>query len=125
MGLAYLFITHDLRVARWIADRVLVMYLGAIVESGTSAEIFAHPKHPYTQALLAALPGSPSPWRRAIGDIPSAFRMPTGCRFRTRCAYAERVCQAEEPRLREVSPNHHVACHLVDPSVRVDACGAP
>jgi oligopeptide/dipeptide ABC transporter ATP-binding protein len=119
LGVSYLFITHDLRVARWIADRVLVMYLGTIVESGTAAAVFNEPKHPYTQALLAALPGAQaSPWRRAVGEMPSAFQMPSGCRFRTRCSYAEAICATTEPPLIETAAGRHVACHLVKPEPR-------
>lgn len=117
LGVAYLFITHDLRVARWIADRVLVMYLGAIVESGPAETLFAEPKHPYTQALLAALPNAQAAsWRRAVGELPSALHRPSGCRFRSRCPYAEPICVEQEPPLMAIDADSSVACHLVSPS---------
>ncbi len=114
-GLSYLFITHDLRAARWLADRVLVMYLGRIVEVASAAMLFSAPKHPYTQALLAALPSAPrGPWQRAIGEVPSAFLVPSGCRFRTRCPYAEAICSQREPSLKPVADGSRVACHLAE-----------
>ncbi len=115
-GLSFLFITHDLRAARWLADRVLVMYLGRIVEVASAATLFSVPKHPYTQALLAALPSATKgPWQRAIGEVPSAFHVPSGCRFRTRCPYAEAICSQQEPVLKLVAEGNRVACHLVEP----------
>jgi oligopeptide/dipeptide ABC transporter ATP-binding protein len=118
LGLAYVFIAHDLAVVRHIADRVAVMYLGRIVEQGTAEEIFAHPTHPYTQALLSAVP-VPDPdeaaGRRRIllaGEVPSPADPPSCCRFRTRCAKADARCAAEEPALvaRPAHP-HPWACH--------------
>jgi len=114
-GLTYLFITHDLAIAKYISDRIAIMYLGKIVELADKQEIFANPLHPYTQALLAAIP-VPVPERERkttelIGDVPSAINIPSGCRFRTRCRYAKKGCAEKEPQLVPVSPNHYVACN--------------
>jgi peptide/nickel transport system ATP-binding protein len=115
-GLTYLFITHDLAIAKYISDRIAIMYLGRIVELGDKETIFSNPIHPYTQALLSAIP-VPVPERerrktQLIGDVPSAINIPPGCRFHTRCRYAEEACQEKEPELIPVSPNHYVACDL-------------
>jgi len=114
-GLTYLFITHDLAIAKYISDRIAVMYLGKIVELADKQTIFANPLHPYTQALLAAIP-VPVPERERkttelIGDVPSAINIPSGCRFRTRCRYAKKACAEKEPQLIPVAPNHYVACN--------------
>ena len=113
-GLTYLFITHDLAIAKYISDQIGIMYLGRIVEVGDKETIFSKPMHPYTQALLAAIP-VPDPDRKRkatelIGDVPSAIDIPSGCRFHTRCRYAKEACDEEEPKLVEVSSGHFVAC---------------
>ncbi|MEM3659626.1 MAG: ABC transporter ATP-binding protein [Thermoproteota archaeon] len=118
LQLTYLFITHDLAVAKYISDRVAIMYLGKIVEMGEKEEIFSNPLHPYTQALLSAIPvPNPDRKRRIIelkGEVPSAIRIPTGCRFHPRCPFAEEACQKEEPELTVASDGHLVACHLIN-----------
>ncbi|BBK33519.1 peptide/nickel transport system ATP-binding protein/oligopeptide transport system ATP-binding protein [Stella humosa] len=116
-GLAYLFIAHDLGVVKHVADRVAVMYLGRIVETASKGQLYATPRHPYTQALLAAVP-VPNPLARKepvvlAGEIPSPANPPAGCHFHTRCPFAVDRCRAEPPALREVAGGHRVACHLV------------
>jgi peptide/nickel transport system ATP-binding protein len=116
LGLTYLFITHDLAIAKYISDRIAVMYLGRIVELGDKDAIFSNPLHPYTKALLAAIP-VPNPEHRRktselVGDVPSAVNIPSGCRFRTRCKYAEKKCADREPELVAVDDNHFVACEV-------------
>lgn len=118
--LSYLFIAHDLAVVRHIADRVLVMYLGRVVEMGTKQQIYSRPCHPYTQALLSAAP-APDPDRKTHriileGDVPSPTRVPTGCAFHTRCPLVQPVCKAERPPLREVAPGQQTACHFATPN---------
>jgi oligopeptide transport system ATP-binding protein len=119
-GLTYLFISHNLAVIRHIADRVAVMYLGKIVELTDKHSLYAAPKHPYTQALLSAIPiAKPGLTRTRMvlgGDVPSPINPPSGCRFHTRCPYAEARCRTIEPPLADVGGGHHVACHLVQPS---------
>ena len=116
-GLAYLFISHDLAVMRHISHRIAVMYLGRIVELTDKRTLFLRPQHPYTEALLAAAT-APDPRRqrrkKAIvqGDVPSPAKPPPGCHFHTRCPYATADCRVTAPRLREIAPGHHVACHL-------------
>jgi oligopeptide/dipeptide ABC transporter ATP-binding protein len=119
-GFSYLFIAHDLAVVRHIADRVMVMYLGRIVEIGPKRQIYSAPQHPYSQALLSAAP-EPDPdarTKRIIldGDVPSPTRLPSGCTFHTRCPLAQGICRTQRPELREVAPNQIVACHFAAPN---------
>ena len=115
-GLSYLFIAHDIAVVEHICHRIAVMYLGKIVELTDRRSLFSMPQHPYTEALLSAVPvPDPKAKRKRIilsGDVPSPINPPSGCRFHTRCPYAFDRCKVEEPAMREVRPGHHVACHL-------------
>jgi peptide/nickel transport system ATP-binding protein len=116
LGVSYLFIAHDLAVVRYVSTRIGVMYLGKLVETAASEELYAHPLHPYTQILLNnALPAHPDEAREEVilrGEVPSAFHPPTGCRFHPRCPHAKPICAEVEPPLREEAPGHPVACHL-------------
>ena len=120
LGVAYLFISHDLKVVRQISDRIAVMYLGRIVELAPSADLYAHPLHPYSRALLSAVP-VPDPdveanRKRIIlaGDVPSPVDPPSGCHFHPRCPWAAERCSVEDPVQREISPGRFVACHLAE-----------
>jgi oligopeptide/dipeptide ABC transporter ATP-binding protein len=126
LNLSYLFIAHDLAVVKHISDRIGVMYLGEIVEFSDTDDLFAFPLHPYTRALLSAIP-VPIPRRQRAriplkGDVPSPINPPSGCRFRTRCPLATEVCANERPPLVEIRPRHWVACHHTD---RVDELPLP
>ena len=116
-NLTYLFITHDLSVVKYISDRIGVMYLGNMVELAASQELFENPRHPYTEALMNAIPTTDVDSDREIqvleGDIPSPVRPPKGCKFHTRCKYATEICQHQIPAWEEVAPNHFVACHHI------------
>src|SRR5690606_33176414 len=119
LGLTYLFVAHDLAVVEHISHRVAVMYLGRIVELTDKVSLFRMPLHPYTEALLSAVPvakSSAKERKRIIlkGDVPSPISPPTGCHFHTRCPYAHNRCRAEAPLLREATAGHVVACHLHD-----------
>jgi len=120
LGLTYLFIAHDLAVVRHISNRIGVMYLGNLVETCSAKELYRHPLHPYTQILLSAIP-IPDPrvsrsQQRVIlqGDVPSPVNPPSGCRFRTRCPYAQEICAKQKPKSLEASPGHFCACHKVE-----------
>ncbi len=115
-GLTLLFIAHDLSVIKHISDRVAVMYLGKIVEMAPKKELFDNPKHPYTEALLSAIP-IPNPRLRKkgtilMGDVPSPINLPPGCRFHTRCRYVKSICRENEPELKDIGNGHLAACHL-------------
>ena len=127
-GMSYLFIAHDLSVVRHLSDRIAVMYLGSLVEIGDEDQIYSRPTHPYTQALLSAVP-VPDPTLRnsrthivLTGDVPSPANPPSGCRFHTRCWKAQEICSVEEPKLIQRSDglsSHDSACHFAEPRVVV------
>jgi peptide/nickel transport system ATP-binding protein len=114
-NLTYLFVAHNLSVIRHISDRVAVMYVGKMVETATKKELFDAPQHPYTEALLSAVP-KPDPTRKSrrivlAGEVADPANPPAGCYFHPRCQYAKDVCQEVEPELEEIAPDHFVACH--------------
>lgn len=116
MGLAYLIITHNLALVRHVADRVVVLYLGRVIEEGPTAHVFANPAHPYTSSLIAAEP-KPDPRRRRTdlairGEVPSVLRRPTGCEFHTRCPLAQTICRTTAPALAETGPGRKARCHF-------------
>lgn len=115
MGLTYLFVAHDLSVVAHISDRVAVMYVGKIVEMASTYELFTSPKHPYTEALMGAIPlPDPTPGRKKIvlpGEVANPAHPPSGCYFHPRCAYAQEICRTEPPTFEEISPGHFVRCH--------------
>ncbi|MCB0088051.1 MAG: ABC transporter ATP-binding protein, partial [Caldilineaceae bacterium] len=116
LGLTLLFIAHDLSVVEHICDRIAVMYVGKLVEVAESEELLRNPKHPYTEALVSAVPpADPDIQMQRIileGDVPSPVNPPAGCVFHPRCRYAKDICKQEEPQLIEIKPGHHVSCHL-------------
>lgn len=123
LGLALVFISHDVAVVEHLTHRVAVMYLGKIVEIADRDSFFAEPRHPYSQALLSAVP-RPDPHQRLDrvflkGDVPSPINPPSGCRFRTRCSHASTICEEIEPPLQTVASGHQVACHLMQPQTEL------
>lgn len=114
--MAYLFVSHDLRVIRHVSDTVAVMYLGKLMEVSPAADLFREPLHPYSRSLLSAVPMPGAAHRETIvlaGEIPSPVHIPPGCRFHTRCFMAQKVCGEVSPLLRECAPGRYAACHFV------------
>ncbi len=122
LGLSYLIITHNLAMVRHVSDRLAVMYLGRLVETGPTRDVFRKPLHPYAKSLIAAEP-QPDPRKRRTdlaikGEIPSVLNRPAGCEFHTRCAIVQERCRKEEPRLRNLAPGRFVSCHFAEPETR-------
>lgn len=118
-GVPMIFVTHDIAVSRYMSDRIVIMYLGKIMETAETEELIKNPMHPYTRALLEAVPVPDPDIRRGEvkirGELPSAVNLPPGCRFGPRCPYFEKgTCDAKEPELREISKGHFVACHFAE-----------
>lgn len=116
LGITYLFIAHDLSMVKHISHRVCVMYLGKVVEIGSSEDIYENPKHPYTKALLSSIPKIDDDTEEEIleGDVPSPLNPPSGCRFRTRCKYAKEICSKENPPRVDFGNEHYAYCHVID-----------
>jgi peptide/nickel transport system ATP-binding protein len=118
-SLSYMLITHNIAVARYLSDFILVMYAGNIAEYGPTKAVLAKPRHPYTIAMISSAP-EPDPWKRNLlnveirGEVPSAINPPSGCKFHPRCPYADKICSEVNPPLEEIAPGHFVACHHVD-----------
>jgi peptide/nickel transport system ATP-binding protein len=129
LGLTYLFVAHDLSVVAHISDRVAVMYVGKIVELATTAELFNNPLHPYTEALMSAIPlPNPLPREKRIllsGEVANPANPPSGCYFHPRCTYVKEICSVEEPPFEEVTPAHYVKCHRARELSLVGAVGIP
>jgi peptide/nickel transport system ATP-binding protein len=127
-GVSILYITHDIASARYVADRLLVMYAGHVVESGPTEDVLAHPKHPYTQLLLSAVPDPRAPLSSMpaadVGEPPRVVDPSEGCRFRWRCPYAIEICSQVTPRLRPLRPDHTAACHVAAAELETDAAQA-
>ncbi|MGR3322373.1 MAG: ABC transporter ATP-binding protein [Pseudooceanicola sp.] len=129
MGIGFLFISHDLSVVAHVCDEVAVMYLGRIVETAPTRKLFARPRHPYTSALLSAIPSldpdAPASAEKLEGEIPSPANPPKGCKFHTRCRFAREACRQEVPELRELAPGHKAACHFAEEFDFTRAAAAP
>jgi peptide/nickel transport system ATP-binding protein len=129
LGLTYLFVAHDLSVVAHISDRVAVMYVGKIVELAATAELFNNPKHPYTEALMSAIPlPNPNPREKRIlltGEVANPADPPSGCYFHPRCPYVKDICAAEEPPFEEISPKHYVKCHRAQELSLIGAVSLP
>ncbi|MGD8457436.1 MAG: ATP-binding cassette domain-containing protein [Anaerolineales bacterium] len=125
LHLTYLFITHDLATAKYICDRIGIMYLGKLVEEGDLTQVYSNPLHPYTQALLDAIPVPNPDFRRSNplprGEIPSPINPPSGCNFHPRCIYAESICTTDEPKMRELGNEHLAACHFAEKFLQEDS----
>jgi peptide/nickel transport system ATP-binding protein/oligopeptide transport system ATP-binding protein len=130
-GLTYIFVAHDLSVVRHVSDRVAVMYLGKVVELGSKTDIYERPSHPYTQALLSAIPieepGQRGKRQRIVleGDVPNPANPPSGCRFRTRCWKAQPICAEEDPQLIDRGQGHPSACHFAEIVKPLEIAGEP